>query len=113
MIASSISGMDAIANLDSPQYKAACWIINDDTRQLDPSNNSSQVALVQRYVLAVLYYSTQGWAWHDTFDFLSEKNECDWNNDYNGYILGVICDEAGIIHKLDLSKFDNIITSCN
>jgi len=60
MIASSISGMDAIANLHSPQYKAACWIINENAIQLDPLTNSS--ALVQRYVLAVLYYSTQGWA---------------------------------------------------
>ena len=105
IIASSISGMDLLANIDSPQYKAVCWLIFDDARQLDPLTNYSSISLVQRYVLAVLFYSTQGWAWYEMYNFLGEQTECKWNNSSATYgILGIMCDEEDNIVQIDLGK---------
>ena len=106
MIVSSTSGMNVLANVDSPQYRAACWLIYDDLRQLDPLDNSYSAAIVQRYVIAVLYYSTQGSAWHNTCNFLSRNNECEWNNyvDGNDHVIGALCDESGNIYSIDLRK---------
>ena len=114
LIASTISGMTAISNVDSAQYRAACWLIYDDWRQMDPFDNTYSVALVQRYILAVLYYSTQGSAWDQSYDFISGNDACEWNYptssssyDYSvcdGYDNGAFCDESGNICRITLCK---------
>ena len=43
----TMSGMQSMSDLDSSEYKAACWIIHDDLMQIEASSNT----LVQRYVL--------------------------------------------------------------
>jgi hypothetical protein len=43
----------------SPQIRALDWIINDDPMQLCPQDSN----LIQRYVLAVFYFSTRGDRW--------------------------------------------------
>ncbi len=50
--------------------------------------------LVERYVLAVLYYSTGGLEiWTESLSFLSSKNVCQWNNDHD--IQNTIVGNAG------------------
>ena len=44
---------------DTPQRSALNWILNDDIAQLCPDDEN----LVQRYTLAVFYYSTNGESW--------------------------------------------------
>jgi len=73
-VISSISGRDALANVSSAQYKAVCWLIFDNLRQVAVTNAS----LVQRYVLAVLYYATGGPFWSDSPMVLSSYSECRW-----------------------------------
>jgi len=109
MIASGVSGMDVLTDVDSQQYKAVCWLIYDDSRQL----NSTTVALAQRYVLALLYQSTKGRKWKKSYNFLSEKDECEWNeyDSIDNTNIGAICDEAGNIVQIDLreNNLDGII----
>lgn len=40
--------------------------------------------LVERYVVAVLYFSTEGaQKWTESLSFLSSNNVCDWNNEHS------------------------------
>ena len=81
----SISGNAVFDDGNTPQYSAASWMIDQ---------NYSNVTLViaQRYVLATLYYSTNGEKWgvcsateNNTvpcsgaqYPYLSEMSECLW-----------------------------------
>jgi len=89
-----------IALQKTPQYKAAYWIINDDERQMGPNDDM----LEQRYILALIYFATNGPSWKDcSFDsnldectyfdygfqsnftesrYLSGSHECDWFQTY-------------------------------
>jgi len=49
------------------------WLIEEDCVNISPADPF----LIQRYVLAVLYFSTNGKKWHSS-DFLSCKHECGW-----------------------------------
>mmetsp|Transcript_10201 Transcript_10201/g.28086 ORF Transcript_10201/g.28086 Transcript_10201/m.28086 type:complete len:821 (+) Transcript_10201:165-2627(+) len=87
-----------------PQYMASNWIANMDILSLDvPTalNTTAAQAFVQRYVLALLYYATNGPdGWRNKASFLSEQSECGWfDRDKNvvgfnrsqTYALGVTC----------------------
>lgn len=70
----TISGMNALVDVTTSQYKTACWLIYDDVKKL----NASSTNLVQRYVLGLLYTSTNGPGWYRSDSFLSGKDECNW-----------------------------------
>ncbi|KAG7349633.1 RHS repeat-associated core domain containing protein [Nitzschia inconspicua] len=82
----------------SPQFKAARWIAVDDKLELgiprlSPSENDESYAFVSRYVMAVLYYATNGHSWKHDLSFLSEKKTCDWFQVFAPPVgqLGVLC----------------------
>ena len=89
--------MDVIFNTQSAQYKAACWLIYDDDRYL----NASSPYLVQRYVLALFYFATNGFNWTDSFYFLTGKDECKWRK-LKG---GVDCFLGDFLVGLNLGKY--------
>jgi hypothetical protein len=60
-IFSTLSNPADIKTPGTPQYKAFNWIIYDDDYCLCPNNSSCE--LIQRYVMAVFYYSTGGEKW--------------------------------------------------
>lgn len=67
----------------SPQQDAFDWLAADPNLQNYSSSQASQ-----RYVLAVLYYSTQGRLWKENEHWLSyDHHECDWHakKDYTAY----------------------------
>jgi len=68
------------SNAYNIQYSALDWMVTVD---LETNITGLPVQLlVERYVLAVLYYSTGGaYAWTESLSFLSSRNVCDWNND--------------------------------
>ena len=94
---------------ESPQFKAADWIVNEDELALD----LEAVNLIQRYALAVLYFATSGYQWHTTLNpkvigenatqFLSESSECDW--------IGISCDDIGQVIGVDMCKLFEYFTS--
>eukprot|EP00586_Coscinodiscus_wailesii_P018555 CAMPEP_0172500540 /NCGR_PEP_ID=MMETSP1066-20121228/139788_1 /TAXON_ID=671091 /ORGANISM="Coscinodiscus wailesii, Strain CCMP2513" /LENGTH=234 /DNA_ID=CAMNT_0013274825 /DNA_START=51 /DNA_END=752 /DNA_ORIENTATION=- len=74
----------------TPQYKALLWLSKDDPLRVPvPTTESQLQKLIQRYVLACLYYSTGGPNWNERHNFLSGMDECDWNQiDEAGYYNG-------------------------
>jgi len=77
---SSVWGMEVFNDVQSPQYTSACWIINYDLLQL----NANDTNIIQRYIMALLFYSTDGWNWRYGYSFLSGMHECQWNSDAQG-----------------------------
>ena len=77
----------------SPQSQALVWL-HDDPITLSPGRPTQTV--LERYVLAVLYYSTSGQSWK--FDYLSDDDACAWNNGVTNdseSLQGVYCIEGG------------------
>jgi len=73
--------LDVVFNdTQSPEYKAMCWLITEDDKYFE--YEVCDGTLLQRYVMAVFYFSQE-----DTFDFekFSSHSTCDWP--------GVKCDE--------------------
>jgi hypothetical protein len=63
----------------SAQYQAFYWLLNEDPAMLDTTATRAST-LINRYVLATLYYSTNGPGWIKDYNFLSDQHVCDWNN---------------------------------
>jgi hypothetical protein len=99
-----LSGDDALLDELSPQYKALWWIVHEDPTEmimLVAQNNetqSSRSRLVELYVMAVLYFATDGSNWLNQMDFLGSKTVCDW-----GY-EGIDCNEEGYVIQLYLGR---------
>ena len=89
----SIADPDRIRNNSFPQGLATTWLIEADGKQVCPGNRK----LIQRWTLAVIYFSTNGNSWFQCSDnqaatdicgaedpfvgktrFLSENHECTW-----------------------------------
>ncbi|KAL7494373.1 hypothetical protein ACHAWT_003998 [Skeletonema menzelii] len=93
----------------SPQAKALDWILSDPfVANLTLGVDDNDARIIQRYSLAVFYYSTNGdeWAKTDKFGWLESSSECTWNRvmrtDPNIYSQGVFCDSANMVIKIDL-----------
>ena len=100
-VLSQVSNEDDILDTTSPQHKAISWIAND--KRMDPYGPFT----VQRYVLALLYFSTNGDSWNkcgisspecsdNRASFLSDENECSWH--------GVSCNDDGFVVGLELDR---------
>lgn len=119
----SLSRSDTLLDVSSPQYKAACWVLNDDPFFVNLQQNVKEeeelnddintvkkhrieARMIQRYILALFYFATSPKNWNNHFNFLSSKSECEWNtvdafynnNDNDdeyaySFIRGNICDE--------------------
>jgi hypothetical protein len=82
----SFDGGEALQNASSPQSQALEWLQQGINNTIEENWR-----LIQRYVLAVLYYSTSGDTWLENANWLSETSECTWYTD----ALDPICDENG------------------
>lgn len=96
-----ISTEAALGDATSPQGQAFEWIVNGDERMVydDDAN------LIQRYVMAVLWFATSGENWiEDGLKWMSELHECQWNKKGLSRITGgIICDDDLMISTIDLS----------
>jgi hypothetical protein len=119
----SVNGVTDEAELTTPgtpQNRAAFWIANEDRLQLDiPADITATLTqtetqnpvypFVQRYALAVFYYSTRGEAWTNSLQFVSDQHECSWFQtmpDAGGeiYAVGVTCDHKLRVRNLLIRK---------
>ena len=84
-----VSSMDQLEQYNTPQNKAFLWIVNIDALQLSVDDKH----LFQRYVLALLWFSTTSdehpWR-HEEILWLSERHECNWNRKNQFGNLGVL-----------------------
>jgi hypothetical protein len=88
----SPDGGTAIALSSTPQSKAVNWLANNTNLDL-----YSDKRKIQRYALAVFYYSTNGEYWSNKAGWLNYGDECDW------YTLADVsfCDATGKIVEVD------------
>ena len=110
-----ISGGNQHKVKGSPQHRAFEWIettswSSSGTLSLDGWDSyeltltEKQERLTQRYVLAVLYFSTGGDDWDDDNQFLSAKHECDWYSSDGRLLRGITCDDNQRVIKLILGE---------
>lgn len=86
----NVTRLEILSNSSTSQGKALNWLLNEDEALLCPDAKK----LIQRYILAVIYYSTGGDNWSkcskssticseerqflNKTNFLSSENECFW-----------------------------------
>lgn len=97
---SFISSAEALMDASSPQFQALDWIANKDSFMISPENP----LLLQRYALAVLYFSTNQATkgWKNTFHWLSGDHECNWKGE--GGVRK--CNEQNEV--IDISLWNNL-----
>eukprot|EP00956_Cyclotella_meneghiniana_P043208 scaffold258008_cov103-Cyclotella_meneghiniana.AAC.2 len=93
----------------TPQAQALNWMAYQDLHPGLPfgfgHDEYAAKKLIQRYALAVTYYATNGPGWYNQINFLSEKDECEWNeiSEQDGYFIGAgDCDSKGFVSALAL-----------
>jgi hypothetical protein len=96
-IAISISGQESIDDEYSPQRKAYMWIVYDDTLYQNENESLNRDAVIQRYVLSVFFYATNGPLWADN-NWLS-GSEC------AGAWTGIKCNSQDQVISLFLGEF--------
>lgn len=83
--------------VSSSVARALSWLKNDP---ITLTAGRSTETVVERYALAVLYYSTVGANWlTDDFGFLSDADVCEWNNGLDFFVenaLGIYCVDDGV-----------------
>ena len=92
----TLSSMDLLHDYDTPQYKAACWILFDDIHQL----NTTYEHFIQRYVMAVFLYTI-----NPNKEDMLPPNTCDHQIiacDGEGKITSIVWSEFQISLKLDI-----------
>lgn len=118
-IITNITSEEILYDTRTPQYKALLWLADYDKAQLDFSTMSTSGSsilvmeggnkprILQRYILAVLFFATQGQYWNNTYGFLSEWDECQWAAyDSKGDVAGVSsCNGDGLVTSLLLSTY--------
>lgn len=93
----SLDGGAALATRSTPQNSALMWLSGNVN-----INSYSYEKKLQRYVLATLYYTTNGDEWKDTTGWLSDEDECtSWYNRVTDGVVG-LCNNEGGVAFLDL-----------
>jgi len=90
-------GRDIYDN-STDEYAALVWLADSDPKRLDA--NSPMEEILERFVLANLYISTNGDEWAKKMHFRSKKSVCDWNDKTSG----VFCNDDKQVSKLVLPE---------
>ncbi|KAL3939029.1 MAG: hypothetical protein SGBAC_006176 [Bacillariaceae sp.] len=77
-----LSTREVMTDSSSAQHMALQWLALSDPAQLDPEDEN----LSERYLVALLYFSTKGDNWFTSDNYLSGRSVCDWK--------GIICTTA-------------------
>jgi len=97
-----VSRSSLIQNASTPQAKALNWILTEDQKQI----GAHDLGLIERYIAAVLYFSTDGDAWNKNDGWLSEKDTCMWT----GLTCGGVGTDKGIrVISLDYNQLKGSI----
>jgi len=86
----------------TPENLALTWLAMEDSFKGEAMSLPKQV-LIERYVLALFYFSTQGASWSTQLPFLESTTVCEWYSESVG--RGALCDAEGLfVTDLLLSK---------
>jgi len=95
----SLDGGTALQTPSTPQNDALNWLAGN--ANLDTYSDTKKI---QRYVLATLYYSTNGDGWDNNTGWLSDSDECGWYTD--AAVFGEYMCSKGAVIGIDF--FDTI-----
>jgi hypothetical protein len=88
----------------TPQYAALDWLANEDAWEVDIDLVPPQV-LIERYVMALLFLSTDGTSWTKSYSFLTPTSVCDWSESSDDSIEVVICDGNDYVERLEIGTY--------
>lgn len=78
-----ISTETQLTTIGTPQNRAVEWLAFDDGLNMEvPDNGKKYTRFVERYVLAVFFYSTNGPSWTYSMKFLTGVDHCEWHDDF-------------------------------
>jgi hypothetical protein len=100
IIGADTSDIELLQNSTTLQYEALHWLANMDAWEVDIDSFTSQEVFVERYVLALLFLSTNENSWIKDYNFLTPTSVCEWKNGEGG----VVCNEDGLFVALNLGK---------
>ena len=101
-----VSTSASLNSAGSPQSLAFNWLVDNDDFVVCPDDDK----LIQRYVMAVFYFSTEGDSWTECSEdggcpgtnFLEGTHECDW--------FGLTCNADKCITQIVFGEFIAIFT---
>lgn len=68
----------SFADARSNHQRALGWLVSDLSRPRNEEEALSEAEIVERFVLALLYFETFGAEWFNSFDFMTEEHVCRW-----------------------------------
>lgn len=78
-----VSTTSQLTTSGTPQYKAVDWLTMEDELYMPvPDNDYKYTRFIERYVLTVLYFSTNGPAWTFQMNFLTGVDHCNWRQEF-------------------------------
>jgi hypothetical protein len=95
LLQNEVSDAETLQDESSPQFLALRWLANNDPAVLDLASTPT-VILVERYVLAVLYFATSAEGGLNVLNFLTASSVCEWK--------GVVCNGYDLVVALLLGK---------
>jgi hypothetical protein len=102
----TVSGHELLVQESTPQHQAYLWVLELQQAQADDEDHWTPDQLLERYILAVLYWTTGGPEWTRAEGFLSDVVPvCEWEN--------VLCGVDNTVVQLDLgTSFDVVFCCC-
>lgn len=98
LVSISFDGGEALRDEATPQHAAYAWLSRSSNLVYLPTDR-----IIQRYVLATLFFSTRGEGWTANENWLSDGDECLWFS----RTPGSICDPDGAVQMLNL-EYNNM-----
>lgn len=87
-----------------PEYRAWKWLSERDMSIDTNRAFTPDWKIVERYVLAIFFYATNGGDWDNAYDFLSNSPVCDWKGQ-DDFQNGVrFCSEEGSVTMLHIEE---------
>jgi len=109
IVSPSVSSPESFLQIpSSAQNRAVDWLANRGADIITgPSIEAVEWRVRQRYILAVLYYSTSGEQWKNQYEYLDEsKHECDWGGMLNNGWKSTDCNSDKEITLINLWQND-------
>ncbi|KAL3809228.1 hypothetical protein ACHAXA_005276 [Cyclostephanos tholiformis] len=87
----------SLDDLLSPQFKAYNWLVTSGNGTFYGPNITSDIHFLQRYGLAVLFFSTAGHGWIQNTRWLTSGDVCEWD-----FVKS--CNDRLLVTELDLNS---------
>lgn len=102
-----ISSEGDLSTPGTPQSRAVNWLAAEDSYAIDiPTIMNKHTRFVERYVLAVFYYSTNGQFWANDVRFLQPIDHCQWYADFITLAGDIV--RYGITGCVDVDTSENM-----